>query len=619
MRSIHRSSALVLALILSLALAAAPCFAQPQETLAVKKVEPPNWWANMPTSPMLLISGSGLADAKVTANYPGVAIERVEPQPSGHYLFVWLKVSPQAKPGTVMLTVKGTKGTSTVDFPLLARTGKKPAGVSQDDVIYLIMPDRFDDGDASNDNAADAPGQTDRADAHKWHGGDLKGIQERLPYLKDLGVTTLWLTPWTKQDTTTADYHGYHVVDFYAVEPHLGSVPALQSMVAEAHKLGMKVVIDYVVNHTGPLHPWADEPPQSDWFHGTRANHLAAEYEFPPIIDPHSTPRQSRAVLEGWFADRLPDLNPDNPNVRAYLRDNATWWIETANLDGLRLDTFPYSSRKFWTAWHSELRQNFPGLWSVGEVLVGDPWITSYFAGGRAQNDGIDTGVSTVFDIPMTYAIRDVTLHEGDARKIATVLQHDSLYPRPDGLVTLISNHDMRRYMGEEGATVQKLNAAVSLLTTLRGIPQLYSGDEIAMPGGDDPDNRRDFPGGFPGDQRNAFTSTGRTADEQSVFTHTQAMLRLRREHSALRSGTLHHIAVNEKYYAFVRERADDRLLIVFNSAAQPQQLSLDLRDTPLANATALEPIQDAAQAQIVDSHANLTINGMSVAVYRVK
>ena len=608
----HAAFALLVASILLTSAQAAP---QPQIT----KVDPPSWWAGMPQNPMLLISGSGLADAKVSVNYPGVQVDRIESQLAGRYLFVWLKLSPEVRPGAARVNVNTPSGAATVDFPILARSGHEPAGISQDDVIYLIMPDRFSDGNTANDTPPQSPGETDRTQPRKWHGGDIKGVTDHLAYLKGLGVTTLWLTPWWKQAPTTSDYHGYHAVDFYAVDSHLGTIADLQQLTSEAHKQGMKVAIDYVVNHMGPLHPWAKNPPTPTWFHGTPQKHESFDYDFAQLVDPHAVPKQYRPVVEGWFADTLPDLNTDDPHVEAYLRDNAIWWTETAATDGFRLDTFPYSSRRFWAKWHSDMRRVYPKLWTLGEVSNADPWITSFFVGGRTEDDGIDTGVTTVFDFPLAYAIRDVTLHEGDPRKIVGVLQHDSLYSNPNALVTMVSNHDMRRYMGEPGATIPKLEAAISLLLTLRGVPQLYTGDEIAMPGGDDPDNRRDFPGGFPGDARNAFTTQGRTPDEEAVFTCTQSLLQLRREHPALTKGSLQHISVAQDHYAFVRESGDDRVLVVFNSSNTHEYLSLDLQGTPLADAVGLDPLFRAGQAQIRDAHANVSIDPMTVSVYRVR
>ena len=233
-------------------------------------------------------------------------------------------------------------------------------GFSRDDVIYLIMPDRFADGDPSNDQPSGSNGVYDRSKQMAYHGGDLRGIRQHLDYLHDLGVTTLWLTPVWKN--TDSDYHGYHPVDFYALDDHMGSMQEYQALVADAHRLGMKVLIDYVVNHTGPHHPWANDPPTPTWFHGTPAHHLEPSYNFSGLVDPHASPREYLATLNGWFAGKLPDLNPDDPELATYLAQNAMWWTETAQLDGFRLDTFPYSSRQFWSGWHERLRQVYPQI-----------------------------------------------------------------------------------------------------------------------------------------------------------------------------------------------------------------------------------------------------------------
>lgn len=593
------------------------CLAANAGNLQVAKVDPPNWWSGVPQSPTLLISGAGLSGATASTDYLGLKIENAEASASGHYLFIHLQLSPNVKPGVAKIKINGPAGSAVIDFPILARTSIMPAGISKNDVIYLIMPDRFADGNTMNDNPPESPGQTDRNQQRKWHGGDLKGVTQHLPYLKQLGITAIWLTPWWKQAPSTSDYHGYHVVDFYAVDPHLGSLAELQEMTAAAHQQGIKVIIDYVVNHVGPLHPWAQDPPTPTWLHGTPQKHEHFDYDFAQLVDPHASPQQYRPILEGWFADSLPDLNPDDPKLEAYLRDNAIWWTEMGSLDGFRLDTFPYSSRTFWRKWHQDMRDVYPNLWTLGEISNGDPWITSFFAGGHAEN-GIDTGVSTVFDFPLANAVRDVTLHDGDVRRIVSILQHDNLYPHPSGLVTFIGNHDMRRYMGEPGATPAKLKAAISLLLTLRGIPELYAGDEIAMPGADDPDNRRDFPGGFPGDKHDAFTSNGRAADEEAVFSYVQTLLRLRREHPALTQGKLSHISVAKDHYAFVRESGNDRVLVIFNASNQKERLSLDLIATPLENTHSLVPLFDAGQAEVEGGHAHLVMDPMSVSIYLV-
>jgi glycosidase len=381
----------------------------------------------------------------------------------------------------------------------------------------------------------------------------------------------------------------------------------------------MKVLIDYVVNHTGPRHPWANDPPTPTWFHGTPAHHLEPAYSFNGLVDPHASPREYLNTLDGWFAGKLPDLNPDDPELAVYLAQNAMWWIETAQLDGFRLDTFPYSTREFWSGWHERLRPVYPRINDIGEVADSDPAITAFFEGGRKQFDGIDSGLATVFDFPLESALRDVVIKGASVEKIVNVLRHDELYPHPEMLVTFIGNHDHRRFVSEKGSSPAKLKAAFSLLLTLRGVPQIYSGDEIAMPGGEDPDNRRDFPGGFPGDPRDSFTAMGRSAEEQDVFTHVQSLLSLRQRHPALRSGKQWHIGWDDHYYAFLRELGEDKLLIIYNSALKTADLKIPVENTPLETARELQAVFGTVAAELAGGKVRVSLPAESVAVFSVR
>jgi len=505
-----------------------------------------------------------------------------------------------------------------VELPVLERADSRGRfdSFSLNDVIYLIMPDRFADGDPANDRPPGSTGVYDRSNPHAYHGGDLRGIRDHLGYLHDLGVNMLWLTPVWKN--TDSDYHGYHAVDFYAVDERMGTMQEYQELVADAHKLGMKVLIDYVVNHTGPNHPWADDPPTPTWLHGTRQHHLAPSYKFTGLVDPHASPREYLNTLDGWFADKLPDLNPDDPELGLYLAQNATWWTEIAQLDGFRLDTFPYSSRQFWSGWHARVRAVYPKLDDIGEVADGDSSITSFFEGGRKQFDGIDSGLSTVFDFPLRDALRDVIIKGEPLEKIVTVLRHDEFYPHPETLVTFFGNHDNKRFMGEKGSDAAKLKAAFSLLLTLRGIPQIYYGDEIAMPGGDDPDNRRDFPGGFPGDARNAFTAPGRTPEQQDVFAYVHSLLDLRKSHPALRMGKQWHIGWDDTYYAFLRELPEEKLLVIYNNAGKARTLEIPVSDTPLEKAHHLQAVFGDVSAEVVDGKIRATLPAQTTAIFSV-
>jgi neopullulanase len=596
----------------------------------VKKVEPPNWWIGLP-DPMVMITGEHLEGARVSTRSPGIHIARTMDGLGGRYEFVWIQISSTAVPGKISLHLSTAAGSREVELALerrdpvgqVAREDGGFNGFGPSDVIYLIMPDRFDDGDPSN-NYPDS-GAYDRSAPRSYHGGDLRGIQQRLPYLKDLGVTSIWITPiYQNDDRTGRDYHGYGAIDLYSVEKHLGTLADYRALVKAAHEQGIKVLLDIVPNHVGPANPWVDSPPTDHWFHGTREKHLATGSSFAAETDPHAPPLEWRNMVEGWFAGILPDMGTDDPITSQYLRQNALWWAEMGALDGFRIDTFPYVDRPFWRDFHADLHRTYPRLRTVGEVFNPDPTVTAFFVGGRVT-DGIDTGLDTVFDFPLESALRKVILQDAPARQIEEVLRHDWMFPHPENLVTFFGNHDTKRFMSEPGATTDKLKLAFSLLLTMRGIPEIYYGDEIGMSGGDDPDNRRDFPGGFPGDKRDAFTSDGRTPQEQSVFIHVRELLQLRQEHPALRGGELIHIFADDQIFAFVRQHAAspdgpaEQLLVVMNNADQPKTIEFNIRDTPIAKARSMTTLMGTGNAELVDGPSiKVPVASRSVSIYQM-
>jgi len=609
----------ILPLVLILTITAS---AMPSGTPKITKVEPPNWWTGFQPGVMVLLYGENLADSDISVSYPGVSITKVRVQPDGKHAFVWLNFSPATHPGELPIQVRTASGESSASLRLLPRAPQRGRfqGITRDDVIYLIMPDRFADGDPSNNQPPGAaPGTYDRSAAKTYHGGDLKGIQEHLPYLKDLGVTALWLTPIDDNDDSTSDYHGYGAVDEYAVEDHFGTMKDYQDLVAAAHQLGLKVMLDIVPNHVGPKHPWAASQPAPGWLHGTTEHHLDTDYFYTPIIDPHAVKASYVSALEGWFANVLPDLAQENPLVAQYLLQNALWWAESGGVDGFRIDTFPYVPRAFWAYYHNSLFSTYPHFFTVGEIYNTDPTVTSYWAGGQTGFDGVDTHLTTPFDFPMNSAIREVVAHGASAKKIVDVLRQDRLYPHPELLVTFIGNHDMKRFLTDANGSREKLKLAFALLATLRGTPQLYYGDEIGMTGGEDPDNRHDFPGGFPGDQHNAFTQAGRTPEEQDSYARVQELLKLRREHPALRTGVHKHVAVADNYYAFTREISGERLLIVFHNGDAAQDVTLDFVGTSLAGARSLTPIFAAASVQLEGTRVRLQLAPTSLMIYKVQ
>ncbi len=525
--------------------------------LTIDKVDPPNWWAAMP-KPMLLVRGEGLREAKFSLSDGALQIEKVVPSENGHWAQLWLSASPSGAE-TVTLTAKagGKKAEAPYRFEARRPASDGFAGFSSRDVMYLIMTDRFADGNPQNDGvdaksaASGAEAAAERAKARGWHGGDLKGIEQHLDYLQELGVTTVWTTPVYENREDTS-YHGYGATDLYRVDEHYGTLEDLKALAAALHARGMKLVLDTVPNHVGPGSPWVTDEPAPDWFHGTAAHHLKAETDFQALINPHAPERDKVGTLDGWFADTLPDMNTESPAVAQYLRQNAVWWIEETGADGLRIDTFPYVNREFWHAFNGELKELFPHLTEVGEVFNGDPVITSSFAGGVTRA-GVDTELYTPFDFPTYFALHDVFVKGAPMSELAKVLGEDALYPHPERLVPFLGNHDTERFAtvaGSEGS----LKLALAYVLTTRGMAQIYSGDEIAMQGGGDPENRHDFPGGFPGSADNAFLASGRTPVQQETFDWVAKLAALRRKHDALGCGAEQVLASNDDWMVTLRD-----------------------------------------------------------------
>ncbi len=609
-----------------------------EDTPTVTKVEPPSWWVNLTPDLLVMVTGSHLLANHVSCNIPEVIVSRTESTSGGKYLFVWLKFAPNLRSGTAICRVTTLHGQVSFELPLAARKQilGRNQGLTQDDVLYLIMPDRFANGDPTNDEPAGSTASHDRSNPRAYHGGDLKGIRDHLPYLKDLGVTTIWLTPILKNGAP-AEYHGYAATDLYAVDPHLGTLEEYQELVEDAHKLHMKVFFDIVPNHVGPLNPWVKNPPLVDWFHGSAAAHLdsfsplkssfygqsqkkdSTSDLFESLEDPH-TPSQMRTNLtEGWFFGQLPDLNTENPTVEQFLIENAIWWAEISGLDGYRIDTFPYVARKFWSEWHSSLRAIYPRLSTVGEVFHPDPTVTSFYQGGRKGWDGIDTQLTTLFDFPMYFTLREVLLQGAPVGKIPNILRQDSLYPYPDFLLPFFANHDTTRFAGMRGASVAKEKLAFGLILTLRGIPEIYYGDEIAMTGGADPDNRRDFPGGWHDDPMNAFTDEGRTPDQRQVFRYVRELLQLRLQHESLRIGKLWHLQADDSSYVFLRETETEKLVVAFNNSSGEKSMRILLRGTPAEDSGGISTLSGGASGQIAGRDLRLTLPPESLSILQLQ
>lgn len=597
----------------------------------ILKVDPPSWWTRSTVNPVrLMIHGRNLQDARVNVqelriiNIPKIS-ER------GTYIFVDVFIPPNTRPAPRSISVTTPRGSASSSFEVLAplnRTGRFQ-GFSPADVMYLIMIDRFADGDPSNNEPPQSRGIYDRKNKFYYHGGDLQGVINHLPYLKDLGVTAIWLTPWydnydrlnqieLKEDKPSTGFHGYNPQDFYGVEEHFGTHAKLRELVEAAHRSGIKIIQDQVVNHTGPYHPWVDDPPTPTWFNGTRSKHLKNVFQTWVLHDPRAVDSLKRETMEGWFLDFLPDLNQHDAEVSRYLIQNTLWWIGTTGLDGIRMDTWQYVPNSFWRDWTRVVKREFPNFRVVGEVKDGDVVHTSFFQGGRVRFDGVDSGLDSLLDFPLFYPIRHAFAEGKPIDAIPKTLAKDYLYTNSEILVTLLGGHDDGRFMSEKGATIEGLKLANAFVLTTRGVPQLYYGDELAMEGGDEPTTRGDFPGGFAGDKRNAFSAGGRTKDEQELVEFIRRLTKLRREYEPLRTGKLVNLYVSEQQYAYARSTRDQFAIVVFNNDNKPAKIEFDV--TPAKATFQIGVLNDrlntTSNVNVSQGKLRLTLPERSVAIY---
>jgi glycosidase len=609
---------------------AVPVFAQaPPE---VFKVDPPSWWTRSSANPVrLLVRGKNLTGARVQVGGSGVRIiSAAKTNANGTYLFVDVAIAPAAKPGPRQLKLITSGGTTQAAFEVLsplARAGNF-RGFSSEDIMYLIMIDRFSDGDPSNNDPPQSRGLYDRENKYYYHGGDLQGVINRLGYLKELGITAIWLTPWydnynrlneieLKEGKPCTGFHGYNPQDFYTVEEHFGTLRKLRELVAAAHRLGIKIIQDEVANHTGPYHPWVDDPPTPTWFNGTRAHHLKNVFQTWELHDPHPVEILKRETMEGWFLDFLPDLNQHDPEVSRYLIQNTLWWIGVTGLDGIRMDTWQYVPNSFWRDWNAALKREYPNFKVTGEVKDGDIVHTSFFQGGRVRFDGVDSGLDSLLDFPLFYPVRHAFAEEKFLDEIPRMLAKDYLYTNSDILVTLLGGHDDGRFMSEKGATIDGLKLANAFLLTTRGVPQLYYGDEIAMTGPDEATARKDFPGGFPGDKRNGFSPQGRTRDEQELFEYIRRVTQLRSELEPLRRGALQNLHVSEQQYAYARTTKSSAVITVINNDKKTAQVEFEISQLGFANGAVLSDRLGVSQdVRIENGKLRVTLPERSAAIF---
>ena len=569
----------------------------------IDRIDPTDWFVGLKNPQVqLMVYGKDIAAVTdVTTDYPGVRIDSVVRLDSPNYLLVYMNLR-DAKAGTMTLQFKGKKSKQKVDYRLKERekSGDKRMGFTNADVLYMLMPDRFAQGKDHNPQIKGMRAyKEDRTQPSLRHGGDLNGIREHLDYFKELGVTALWLTPVLENDSPDDErgystYHGYATTDYYRVDPRFGTNEDYRRLCDEAHKQGLKVVMDMIFNHSGFEHPWTLDMPTKDWLNlpqwlkeskGTSdsrgTSFLQTSYKLTPVVDPYASKVDLRETTEGWFVSTMPDLNQHNPHLMRYLIQNSIWWIETVGIDGIRMDTYPYAYADAMAQWMKELDEEYPNFNTVGETWVTEPAYTATWQKDSKlakQNSYLKTVMDFSFFDKLNQAKNEETdpWFDGLNRLYASFV-YDYLYPNPSSVMAFIENHDTDRFLGE-GCDTLALKQAMTLLLTVNRIPQLYYGTEVLMNGTKavtDGNVRKDFPGGFPGDEHNCFTKEGRTKAEQQMFQWTSRLLHWRQGNKCITQGTQTQFIPFEGVYVIARQYQGKTALVVLNGTSKPATMKM--------------------------------------------
>lgn len=609
----------------------------------ISRIEPANWFAGMSDpSLQLMVYGQDISSADVSIDYPGASIDSIVRLQSPNYLLVYLNLS-EAKPGTATLTFSQGKKQKKVEYIIKEREkeGSERMGFSNADVLYMLMPDRFAcAGDSEKAIEGLNEYTVDRSEPSLRHGGNLEGIRQHLDYFCQLGVTALWFTPVLENNSPDdnihkqSTYHGYATTDYYRVDPRFGSNDDYRRLIDEAHSKGLKVVMDMIFNHCGFDHPWVSDIPSASWFNTpewldelnqsgkslqdfdfAQSSYLQTSYKLTPVIDPYASKVDLMETTDGWFVPSMPDLNQRNPHVIKYLIQNSIWWIETADIDGIRMDTYPYADRQAMALWMRTLENEYPNFNTVGETWVTEPAYTASWQKGSLISSS-DSYLKTVMDFSFYDRINKVREEETDdwwngLNRIYNLLVYDFLYPNPSSVMAFIDNHDTDRFLGD-GKDTLALKQALALLLTINRIPQIYYGTEILMNGTKtvtDGNVRKDFPGGFPGDSRDAFTANGRTKAENSMFNWLSRLLHWRQGNEVITKGTQTQFIPYKGIYVIARQYEGKSVVTIINGRKEENSMDLGrYREIlgPAEQGRTAKDILSRHQVSLSDSTLNL-------------
>ncbi len=549
----------------------------------IERIEPPSWWAGMKNQELqLLVHGENISKTEVDINHLGVKLIGVERVENPNYLFLNLYIDKEATPGSFSIVFKTA---SNDKFEYKYSLNKRSEGSAQrkgfdaSDVIYLLYPDRFANGDNSNDEVEGMIDNLNRNDIHGRHGGDIQGIINHIDYFNSLGVTTLWLNPVLENNQQSWSYHGYAITDFYKVDPRLGNNELYRKFVEVAQAKGLKVVKDMVFNHCGDLHWWMSDLPSPDWLNQW-PSYTQSNYRQLTAFDPHASNFDLNYTVKGWFAQQMPDLNQQNQFLANYLIQNSIWWIEYANLNGIRMDTHTYCDKGFMSRWCAAVNAEYPNFTIVGETWYSHPLWVSYWQKDAKNADGYNSNLPVVMDFPLMNALQTCFDEENGwetgMSRIYELLAHDFAYPNTNNLLVFLDNHDKGRFQRDSTLELNRLKLGLAYILTTRGIPQIYYGTEILLSGDDHKghgDIRRDFPGGWNSDVRSLFSSNGRTQEENEIWSYTSNILHWRKNATSIHNGKLTHFAPENGVYVFFRHNKQQNVMVVINNSYQEQTL----------------------------------------------
>ena len=570
------------------ALAALACVLAGQlaQAAEINRIEPPCWWVGMKNPELqIMVYGPGIGEAHVSVDYPGVRLKETVKTENPNYLFLYLDIEEDAAPGRMDLSFETAGGTMVREYELLSRSTKPGAmGFSGADVLYLITPDRFANGDPSNDTLEGA--RVDRSRSGGRHGGDIRGVTDHLDYISDLGVTAIWLNP--VQKNSAGSYHGYAISDFYAVDPRFGTMDDYVEMIDKAHEMGLKVVMDMIFNHCGSAHWWMEDLPTSDWLN-VNNEFVQTNHQKWTAVDPHAAPSERSGFTDGWFNRGMPDLNQRNPLLATYLIQSSIWWIEYARIDGIRQDTHPYMDLQFGADWCNAVLTEYPDFNIVGETWypVGSGFPAWWQRGSKLNP--VDTGLKTVMDFNLAFIVPDAFNEANDPSdgaskglfNIYVSLANDFLYEDTENILIFLDNHDLSRFARKDDSGLDKYRQGVAFILTTRGIPQIYYGTELLFTGTKNEGDgiiRKDMPGGWQGDERSVFTSEGRTDMENEAWNYMSTILNWRKTSEAVKHGDLIQYAPLREYgdcYVYARIKGDETVLVVLNGSDKATELEM--------------------------------------------